>query len=252
MLERILMSTMGDSTLPLGDTSLLGQYQFSKRKREGKNEKEDGKRKKAEPRTKKGKGEWQKKVEEADVPNKKKKVEDPKKEAFTDEQFDHVSLIQLKSLSPKIAKKGLDNRVPRKRLVMPGEILEVVNDLMVDDDVEVGREVNFNAISSEYGGDLLEWKKGDEKDNDDKKDDEEKVKSEEGQPQVAEEEEVREYVYPILQMEESKNGDEKVNDVEKDGEEKESEEEQPQVVEEEDSEQPIVGVYYTGKKDIQH
>ncbi|KAF6167063.1 hypothetical protein GIB67_041318 [Kingdonia uniflora] len=125
-------------------------------------------------------------------------VEGPKKEAFTDEQFDHVPLIQLKALIPKIPKKGLANRVSRKRRVefleieniqstvenllqqvMFGEILEVVNDLMVDDDVEVGREENFNAISSEYGGDLLEWKMGDEKDNDDKKDVEEKVKSEE-------------------------------------------------------------------------
>ncbi|KAF6155106.1 hypothetical protein GIB67_035853 [Kingdonia uniflora] len=92
----------------------------------------------------------------------------------------------------------------------------VANALMVDDDVEVGREVNFNAISSEYGGDLLEWKKGEEKDNYDKKDVEEKVKSEE--------EEVQEYVYPILPMEKSKNGDVKVDDV----------------VEEEDSEQPTV------------
>ncbi|KAF6140894.1 hypothetical protein GIB67_042307, partial [Kingdonia uniflora] len=66
--------------------------------------------------------------------------------------------------------------------------MEVVNDLMVDDDVEVGRKVNFKVISSEYGGDLLEWKKGDEKDNDEKKDVKEKVKSEEEQPQVAEEE----------------------------------------------------------------
>ncbi|KAF6176040.1 hypothetical protein GIB67_021289 [Kingdonia uniflora] len=36
------------------------------------------------------------------------------------------------------------------------EGLEVVNELMVDDDVEVGSEVNFNVISSEYSGDLLE------------------------------------------------------------------------------------------------
>ncbi|KAF6143706.1 hypothetical protein GIB67_021716 [Kingdonia uniflora] len=166
-------------------------YQFStpektvKRKQKGGNEKEDGKRKKAEPRTKKCKGEWQKKAEEADVPNKKKK----------------------KTLISKIPKKGLANRVPRKRRVefleleniqsiaknllqqvLPREGLEVVNDLMVDDDDEVGREVNFKAISYEYGGDLLEWKKGDEKDNDEKKDVEEKVKSEEQQPQVAKEE----------------------------------------------------------------
>ncbi|KAF6158367.1 hypothetical protein GIB67_022447, partial [Kingdonia uniflora] len=66
--------------------------------------------------------------------------------------------------------------------------LEEVNDLMVDDDVEVGREVNFKTILSEYGGDFLEWKNGKEKDNDEKKDAEKKVKSEEEQPQVAEEE----------------------------------------------------------------
>ncbi|KAF6138230.1 hypothetical protein GIB67_011070 [Kingdonia uniflora] len=178
---------------------------------------EDGKMKKAEPRIKKGKGEWQNKAEEADVPNKKKKVEGLKKEALTDEQFDHVPLIQLKTLIPKIPKKGLANRQ-----VAPGEILEVENALMVEDNVEVGREVNFNAISSEYGGDLLE-KKGKEKDNDDKKDGEEKVKSEEEK------------------MEESKNADEKV-----DGDEKVDD-----VAEEEDSEQPTVVVYYTEKNDVQ-
>ncbi|KAF6175704.1 hypothetical protein GIB67_022706 [Kingdonia uniflora] len=59
--------------------------------------------------------------------------------------------------------------------VAPGEGLEVVKDLVVDDDVEVGIKVNFKAISSEYGGDLLEWKKGDEKDDDDKKDVDEKA-----------------------------------------------------------------------------
>ncbi|KAF6165345.1 hypothetical protein GIB67_018789 [Kingdonia uniflora] len=68
-----------------------------------------------------------------------------------------------------------------------GKMKKVVKDLMVDDDVEVGREVKFKAISSEYGGDLLEWIKGDEKDDEDKKDVEEKVKSEEEQPQVVEE-----------------------------------------------------------------
>ncbi|KAF6174998.1 hypothetical protein GIB67_026486 [Kingdonia uniflora] len=193
MLEQISMSTLGDSTLPLENTLLLGQYQFptpvktEKHKRKGGNGKEYGKRKKAEPRTKKGKGEWQKKAEEAYVPNKKKKVEGSKKKTLTDEQFDHVPLIHLKALIPKIPNKGLANRVPRKR--------RVANDLMVDDDVKAGREVNFNAISSEYGGDLLEWKKGDEKDNADKKDVEEKVKSEEEE------------------MEESKNGDKKVDDV---------------------------------------
>ncbi|KAF6161127.1 hypothetical protein GIB67_007768 [Kingdonia uniflora] len=114
-------------------------------------------------------------AKEANAPNKKKKVEGLKKEAFADEQFDHVPLIQLKALISKIPKKGLANRVPKKRRVefieleniqstakkflqqvAPREILEVVNNLMVDYDVEVGRKVNFNAISSEYGGDLLE------------------------------------------------------------------------------------------------
>ncbi|KAF6164796.1 hypothetical protein GIB67_002452 [Kingdonia uniflora] len=183
-------------------------------------------------------------AEEDDVPNKKKKVEGPKKETLADEQFDHVPLIQLTALIPKITKKGLANRVPRKRRVKfpelqniqstvknllqqvtPREILEVVNDLMVGDDVEVGREVNFNTISSECGGDLLDLKKGDEKDNDDKKDVEEKVKSEE--------EEVQE-------MKESKNGDEKF-----DGDEKVDD-----IAEEEDSEQPTVVARYTGKKKV--
>ncbi|KAF6149034.1 hypothetical protein GIB67_017306 [Kingdonia uniflora] len=158
--------------------------------------------------------------EESDVPL-LKKVEGTKKEAFTDEQFDHVPLIQLKTFIPKISKKGLVNRVSRKRRaefpklkniqlttknllqkVAPGEGLEVVKDLMVDDDVEV----NLEVISSEYSGGLLKWKKDDKKD-DDKKDIEEKVKSEEEQPQVAEEE---------------------------------------------DSEPPTVVVYYNGKKDVQH
>ncbi|KAF6139542.1 hypothetical protein GIB67_015499 [Kingdonia uniflora] len=208
MLERISMSTVEDSTLPLGDTLLLGQYQFStpekttKRKREGGNEKEYGKMKKAELRIKKGKGEWQKKAEEADAPNKKEKVKGPKKEALTDEQFDLVPLIQLKGLIPKIPKKGLANKVPRKRRVQfpelhniqsttknllkqvaPRKILEVANALMVDDDVEVGREVNFNTISSEYGGDLLDLKKGEEKDNYNKKNVKEKVKSKEEEVQ---------------------------------------------------------------------
>ncbi|KAF6170786.1 hypothetical protein GIB67_015738, partial [Kingdonia uniflora] len=44
------------------------------------------------------------------------------------------------------------------RQAAPGEILEVPNALMVDYDVEFGREVNFNALSPEYGGDLLETK----------------------------------------------------------------------------------------------
>ncbi|KAF6156582.1 hypothetical protein GIB67_029347 [Kingdonia uniflora] len=164
----------------------LGQYQFftpekTVKHKRGDNEKEDGKRKKAEPRTwqqkyqkiekkKKGKGKWQKKsnankknkkAEEADVPL-KKKVQGTKKEAFTDEQFDQVALIELKTLIPK---KGLANRVLRKRRtefpkleniqstaknllqqVAPGGGLEVVKYLMINDDVEV----NLEAISSEY------------------------------------------------------------------------------------------------------
>ncbi|KAF6176076.1 hypothetical protein GIB67_000170, partial [Kingdonia uniflora] len=78
--------------------------------------------------------------------------------------------------------KMLHNHENLLRQVIPGEGLEVVKDLMVDDDVEVGREVNFKVISSDY------VEEGNEKDDDDKKDVEEKVKSEEEQPQVAEEE----------------------------------------------------------------
>ncbi|KAF6152499.1 hypothetical protein GIB67_023193 [Kingdonia uniflora] len=181
---------------------------------------EDGKRKKAEPRIKKGKGEWQKKAEEADVPNKKKKVEGPKKEALTDEQFDHVPLIQLKALIPKILKKGLANIVPRKRRVQFPKLQNI-------------QPTAKNLLQQVTSGEILEvantlmWKKGEEKDIADKKDVEEKVKSEE--------EEVQEYLYTILHMEESKNGYEKVDDA----------------AEEEDSEQSTVVVYYTEKKDVQ-
>ncbi|KAF6135755.1 hypothetical protein GIB67_028611 [Kingdonia uniflora] len=103
---------VGDSTLPLGDTPLLGQYQFSKlekiakRKCEGGNEKKNGKMKKAEPRTwqkdlqqknqkieekKKGNGEWQKKsnankknkkAEKAYAPLKKKVKERHEERCF--------------------------------------------------------------------------------------------------------------------------------------------------------------------------
>ncbi|KAF6174699.1 hypothetical protein GIB67_008754 [Kingdonia uniflora] len=65
----------------------------------------------------------------------------------------------------------------RKKQAAPGEGLKVVKDLMVDDDVEVGMEVNLEAISFEYGGGLLELKKGDKKDDEDEKYVEEKVKS---------------------------------------------------------------------------
>ncbi|KAF6135116.1 hypothetical protein GIB67_040427 [Kingdonia uniflora] len=68
------------------------------------------------------------------------------------------------------------------RQVAPGEGLEVVKDLMVDDDVEVRREVNLKPISSEYGGNLLEWKKGEIGG-------EEKAEDDKEQPQVANEEE---------------------------------------------------------------
>ncbi|KAF6137551.1 hypothetical protein GIB67_031830 [Kingdonia uniflora] len=107
----------------VGDTPLLGQYQFST------SEKPRNASEKENEEKKKGKGEWQKKsnankknkkAEEADVAL-KKKVKGTKKEAFTDEKFDHVPLIQLKILIPK---KGLANRVPRKKWV---EFLELEN-----------------------------------------------------------------------------------------------------------------------------
>ncbi|KAF6173758.1 hypothetical protein GIB67_042926 [Kingdonia uniflora] len=69
--------------------------------------------------------------------------------------------------------------------VASGEGLEVVKDLMVDDDVKVEREVNLKVISSEYGGDLLDWKKGEI-------DGEEKAEDDKEQPQVADKEEVQE------------------------------------------------------------
>ncbi|KAF6175495.1 hypothetical protein GIB67_021985, partial [Kingdonia uniflora] len=143
--------------------------------------------------------------------------------------------------TPAIEPPAVENLLQQ---VVAGEGLEVVKDLVVDDDVEVEIEVNLEAISSEYGGGLLE-KKGDKKYDEDEKYVEEKVKFvEEEQPQVGKEEEVQE-------MEESNNGDEKVDDVEKDDEEKEYEEEQPKVAEEEDS-KPTVVVYYTVRKDVQH
>ncbi|KAF6163586.1 hypothetical protein GIB67_022151 [Kingdonia uniflora] len=80
--------------------------------------------------------------------------------------------------------KMLHNHENLLKQVAPREGLEVVKYLIVDDDVEV----NLKAISSEYGGGLLKWMKGDEKDNDDKKDVEKNVKFEEEQPQVVEEE----------------------------------------------------------------
>ncbi|KAF6135378.1 hypothetical protein GIB67_027252 [Kingdonia uniflora] len=103
-----------------------------------------------------------------------KEIDDTLKQEKTGHQeivSNHVSLRRMR----------LENLLQQ---VTPGEGLEVVKDLMVDDDVEV----NLEVISSEYGGGLLKWKKGDEKDNNDKNDVEENVKSEEEQPQVAEEE----------------------------------------------------------------
>ncbi|KAF6148039.1 hypothetical protein GIB67_024214 [Kingdonia uniflora] len=163
---------------------------------------------------------------------------------------DTLLLGQYQFLTPKkTSKRKQKDEENLLQQVAPGEGLEVVKDLMADDVIEVGMEVNLEVISSEYGSGLLEWKKGgkkddeDEKNDDDEKDVEEKVKSvEEDQPQVAKKEEVQE-----------KNGDEKVDDVEKDDEEKAKfEEEQPQLAEEEDSEQQTVVVYYNGKKDVQH
>ncbi|KAF6140258.1 hypothetical protein GIB67_000306, partial [Kingdonia uniflora] len=129
------------NTLPLGDIPLLGQYQFFAPEKTVKHKREEG-----------------------------TKIED-----LTDEQLDHVPLIQLKTLIPKIPKKGLANKTSRKRQaefpelnefqstaenllqqVAPEEGLDVVKDFIVDDEVEVEREVNLEAISSEYGGDLLE------------------------------------------------------------------------------------------------
>ncbi|KAF6169947.1 hypothetical protein GIB67_034339, partial [Kingdonia uniflora] len=127
----VVVPAIGSSSSATEIGVVVVRYQFStlkkivKCKRKGGNEKEDGKRKKTEPRTKKGKGEWQKKAKEADVSNKKKKVEDPKKEALTDKQFDHVPLIHLKALIPKIHKKDLDNRVPRKRRVKFPELQNI-------------------------------------------------------------------------------------------------------------------------------
>ncbi|KAF6163238.1 hypothetical protein GIB67_025102, partial [Kingdonia uniflora] len=89
-------------------------------------------------------------------------------------------LLKLDDHGKMLHNQAVENLLQQ---VAPGEGLEVVKDLMVDDDVEV----NLEVILSEYGG-LLKWKKGDEKDDDDKKDVEEKVKSEEEQPQVPEEE----------------------------------------------------------------
>ncbi|KAF6176430.1 hypothetical protein GIB67_010067 [Kingdonia uniflora] len=130
----------------------------------GGKKKEDGKRMKGRrwAEKKKGKENKQKKAKKLRVPRKRR-----------------VEFPELENIQ-STAKNFLQQVTPR-------EGLEVVNNLMVDDDVEVGREVNFKAISFEYGGNFLEWKKGDEKDNDENKDVEEKVKSEEEQPQVAEE-----------------------------------------------------------------
>ncbi|KAF6154047.1 hypothetical protein GIB67_018969 [Kingdonia uniflora] len=146
----------------------------AKHKREGGNEKEDGKRKKAEPRIKNGKGKWQKKAEEADVPNKKKKVKGLKKKAFTDDQFYHVPLIQLKALIPKIPRKGLSNRVPRKRRVAFPELENIQSTI----------KNLLQQVTPGEGMEMEELKNGDEKVDDVEKDGKEK-ESEEEQPQTS-------------------------------------------------------------------
>ncbi|KAF6149117.1 hypothetical protein GIB67_000895 [Kingdonia uniflora] len=166
-----------DSILPLGDTPLLGQYQFStlektvKRKGERGNEKEDGKRKKAEPRT------WQR-----DLQQKNQNIEEKKKGKGKRQNKTNANKKNKKAEEADVPLKKKENLLQQ---VAHGEGLEVVKDLMVDDDVEVGREVNLKATSSEYGGDLLEWKKC-------KIDGEEKAEDDKEQPQVADEEKVQE------------------------------------------------------------
>ncbi|KAF6171402.1 hypothetical protein GIB67_009543 [Kingdonia uniflora] len=82
----------------------------------------------------------------------------------------HLKILHsLGSTSSLLMRKS--QNASEKEQVAPGEGLEVVKDLIVDDDVEV----NFKAISSEYGGSFLKWKKDDEKDDDDKKDVEEET-----------------------------------------------------------------------------
>ncbi|KAF6158863.1 hypothetical protein GIB67_012506 [Kingdonia uniflora] len=71
-----------------------------------------------------------------------------------------IVLYHLEILHSLACTSSLLLRKPRnaseKEQVAPREELEVIKDLMVDDDIEVEREVNLKAISSEYGGDLLE------------------------------------------------------------------------------------------------
>ncbi|KAF6163571.1 hypothetical protein GIB67_022136, partial [Kingdonia uniflora] len=128
---------------------------------------------------KKGKGEKQKKtnankknknVKEADVPL-KKKVEGMKIEDLTDEQLDHVPLIQLKTLIPKIA-KGLANRAPRKRRA---EFPELEN-------IQSTAKKLLQQVAPGKG--LEVWKKGE-------KDGKEKAEDDKEQLKVADEEKVQ-------------------------------------------------------------
>ncbi|KAF6152949.1 hypothetical protein GIB67_039656 [Kingdonia uniflora] len=89
------------------------------------------------------------------------------------------------STPEKTVKRKREEEENLLQQVAPEEGLKVIKDLMVDNDVEVGKEVNLEVILSEYGGDLLEWKKG-------LKDGEEKAEDGKEQPQVTDEEEVQE------------------------------------------------------------
>ncbi|KAF6158526.1 hypothetical protein GIB67_040040 [Kingdonia uniflora] len=89
-------------------------------------------------------------------------------------------LGQYQLFTPKkIMKSKREEEENLIQQVAPRERLEVVKDLIVEDEVEAERKVNMEAISSEYGGDLLEWKMGDEKDDEDEKDDSDKKDVEE-------------------------------------------------------------------------
>ncbi|KAF6177103.1 hypothetical protein GIB67_015978 [Kingdonia uniflora] len=121
---------------------------------------------------KEGKREWQKKLNDS---KKNKKVEEPDVLLKKKRRAKFPELGNIQSTAKNILQQ-----------VAPGEGLEVVKYLMVDDDVKV----NLEVISPKYGGGLLKWKKGDEKDNNDKKYVEEIVKSEEELPQTLEVEKI--------------------------------------------------------------
>ncbi|KAF6173685.1 hypothetical protein GIB67_000587 [Kingdonia uniflora] len=59
---------------------------------------------------------------------------------------------KLLVIAMKPSETDMPQGLVQEAMVLPGKGLEVVKDLMVDNDVEV----NFKAISLEYGGDLLE------------------------------------------------------------------------------------------------